>query len=146
LLCYLGPADRDEVLREAAQLCDESGADLSVVLPVIDARLPDGCCGIQGEHWRRLMNEETRDAAERAERLLEGWGRPPSNLVVEVGASVSDVVSRAAERLGCDVVAVSRKRRRWSTSGLPRRELQALDRATPGTVLELAGTGRAELV
>jgi hypothetical protein len=84
--------------------------------------------------------------ADRAERLLEGWGCPPTNLVVDVGASVGDVVSRAAERFGCDVIAVARKRRRWSTRGLSRRELQALDRATPGTVLELAGTGRAQPV
>ena len=146
LLCYLGPADRDEVLREAAQLCDESGAELSVVVPVIDAPVPDGCCGIQGEHWRRLMDEETQDAAERAERLLRGWGCPPANLVVDVGASVGDVVSRAAHRFGCDVVAVGRKRRRWSTRGLSRRERRALNRATPGTVLELAGTGRGEPV
>lgn len=74
MLCYLGSAESDDVLRGAVELCEESGAELSVLLPVIDSPVPGGCCGIQGEHWRRLMDDETRNAAERAERALTAWG------------------------------------------------------------------------
>ena len=143
MLCYLGSAESDDVLRRAVELCEESGAELSVLLPVIDSPVPDGCCGIQGGHWRRLMDDETRNAAERAERVLKAWGCPPQNVVVEVGPSISDIAVRVAARFGCDVVAVESKRRRWSTSGLPRQQLKELHRLAPGRVLELPGTARS---
>jgi nucleotide-binding universal stress UspA family protein len=145
LLCYLGSADSDEVLREAAKLCSDSSAELSVLLPFVDAPVPDGCCGIQGEHWRRLMDEQTRDAADRAERLLTAWGCPPVNVAIQTGTSIRDIALRAATRYGCDVVAVGRRRRRWSFGGLPRRELKELHRAAPERVLELPATGRSAL-
>ena len=53
LLCYLRSAQSDDALRQVADLCARTGAELSVVMPVIDAAIPDGCCGIQGEQWRR---------------------------------------------------------------------------------------------
>jgi len=146
MLCYLRPAEADQVLREAVALCEESGAKLSVLFPVVDAPVPDGCCGIQGEHWRRLMDEETRNAAGRAEQLLRAWGCPPANVAVQAGPSIYDIVLLAASRYGCDVIAVRRRRRRWSIGGLPRRELRELHRAAPGRILELSGTGRWALV
>jgi hypothetical protein len=85
------------------------------------------------------MDEETRDDAERVARLLGSCGRPPANVAIEAGPSIRDVVLRVAERFGCDVVAVSRKRRPWSTGGIPRRLLKDLRRAAPGRVLELRG-------
>jgi hypothetical protein len=137
LLCYLGTGDNEQLLRQAAELCERSGAELSLVLPVIDGAVPDGCCGIQGEHWRRLTDEDTRDTAQRAGRLLERLGAPPVNIAIEVGPSLADIASRAAERCGCDFIAIGRKRAPWSSGGLSRRKLQALRRTQPHGVVEL---------
>jgi nucleotide-binding universal stress UspA family protein len=137
LLCHFGSAQSDGVLRQAAELCAGCGAQLSVVMPVVDATVPDGCCGIQGEQWRRLMDEDAREAMQRAVRLLQGLGCAPVNVALEVGPSVAAIAQQAAARFGCDVVAVSRRRWPWST-GLSRRQAEKVRRAGSSRVVELA--------
>jgi nucleotide-binding universal stress UspA family protein len=137
LLCYFGSAESD--LRQAAALCESAGARLSVVLPVVDAPLAGGCCGIQGEHWQRLMHADTRDALERARRLLESIHSRPVNVAVEAGSSVTEALQQAARRWACDVVAVRRKRRPWS-GGLSRRRVKALRRSLDLEVIELGNS------
>ena len=143
LLCYLGSGESDEILRQAAELCTASGARLSVLLPVVDTAVPDGCCGVQGEHWRRMMDEETKAAAARAEQRLTTFGCPPANVTIDVGPSMTEIALAAAARLGCDAIGVGRKRRPWS-GGLSRRRLEALRRAAPGTVIELTAAAARE--
>jgi nucleotide-binding universal stress UspA family protein len=116
VLCYLGSAIRERV--EAAQLCQTSGARLSLVLPIVDTVVPRGCCGIQGEQWRDLAREATCDAARDVARLLDAHGCPPVNVEIEVGASVDEIAARAAARYGCDAIAIARRRRPWSRWGL----------------------------
>jgi len=136
-LYYLGSADNEQLLRQAAELCQASGAGLSLVLPVVDGAVPDGCCGIQGEHWRRLIDEDTHDTAQRAARILEAVGCSPANVAVEVGPSLADIAARTADRYGCDVMAIGRKRRPWSSAGASRRQVNELRAASPLDVLEL---------
>jgi hypothetical protein len=139
LLCYFGSAN-DHVLGDAAALSRSAGARLSVVLPVVDAPVPDGCCGIQGQQWQRLMDEESRAALEGAVRRLESLDCPVANAAIEVGDSLADVVQRCLTGWGCDVVAVSPKRRPWSTGGLSRHGLEALRDNVTGAVVELRGS------
>jgi hypothetical protein len=136
LLCYLRSAQSDNVLRQVADLCARRGAQLSVVMPVIDAAIPDGCCGIQGEQWRRITDEDSRDAMRRAVQLLDSLGCSPANAAVEVGPSVPEIARRAAARCACDVIAVTAKRHRWSSAGLSRRQLKWLRHAEPREVIE----------
>jgi nucleotide-binding universal stress UspA family protein len=136
-LYYLGSAHDERLLQQAAELCESSGAELSLVLPIVDGAVPDGCCGIQGDHWRRLTDEDTRGAARRAARVLEGLGCPPVNIAVESGPSLADIAARTAARYGCDVIAVGRKRRPWSTAGVSRRQVNELRAACPQHVVEL---------
>jgi hypothetical protein len=86
-----------------------------VVMPVVDAAIPDGCCGIQGEQWRRLTDEDSRDAMRHAVDLLESLGCAPANAAIEVGPSVPEIAHRAAARCGCAAIAVSIKRYPWSS-------------------------------
>jgi hypothetical protein len=137
LLLYLGSGKNDEVLHRAAELCEHSGAQLSVALPVVDAAIPRGCCGIQGEQWRSMMDEETRESALRAMRLLQGLGCTPASVDIEVGSSIPDIAQQAGTRCSCDVIAVSAKRRPWSMGGLSRRQIKRIRRAGPIQVLEL---------
>jgi sugar phosphate isomerase/epimerase len=137
LLCYLRPARSDAVLRQVAELCAERGTSLSVVMPVIDAAIPDGCCGVQGEQWRRLTDEDSRDALRRAVHILESLGCAPADAAIEVGPSVPEIAQRAAARCGCDAIAVSAKRHPWSSGGLSRRQLDRLRTAQPRDVIEL---------
>jgi nucleotide-binding universal stress UspA family protein len=137
ILCYLGSGESDDVLRQAAQLSRASGARLSVLIPVVEVAVPDGCCGVQGEHWRRLMDDETRAAARHAERVLTALGCPPANVIVDGGRAISAIALEAAERLGADAIAVGCKRRPWS-GGLSRRQLVRLRRAARGRIVELA--------
>jgi len=108
-----------------------------MVVPVIDAAIPSGCCGIQGEHWRQITDAATRDAAQHAVELLEALGCPPANVTIEVGDSVPEIAQRTAARYACDVVAVSRKRWPWSTGGMSGRQFDKLRRAVSGDVLGL---------
>jgi hypothetical protein len=137
LLCYLRPARSDGMLRQVAELCAKRRASLSVVMPVVDAAIPDGCCGIQGEQWRRLTDEDSRDAMRHAVDLLESLGCAPANAAIEVGPSVAEIAQRAAARCGCDAIAVSAKRHAWSSGGLSRRQLERLRNAAPREVIEL---------
>jgi nucleotide-binding universal stress UspA family protein len=118
VLCYLGSATRERVVREAAELCQRSGARLSLVLPIVDTVVPRGCCGIQGEQWRDLVGEATRDAARDVARLLDTYGCRPANVEIEVGPSVDEIAARAAARYDCDTIAIARRRRPWSRWGL----------------------------
>jgi nucleotide-binding universal stress UspA family protein len=138
LLFYLGRTQSDDTLRSVAELCRRNDAQLSVVLPVVDAAVPSGCCGIDGEQWRRLMDEEDQAAGQRAVRLLESFGCSPNDVAIEVGRSVPDIAREAAERRACDLVAVSRKRWPWSAGGLSRRQLRQLRRGGANAVLELS--------
>jgi nucleotide-binding universal stress UspA family protein len=136
-LYYLGSAHDERLLQQAAELCEGSGAELTLVLPIVDGAVPGGCCGIQGEHWRRLTDEDTRDAAQRAVQVLEGLGCQPVNVAVEVGPSLADIAARTAARYGCDVIAIGRKRRPWSSAGVSRRQVNELRAACPQEVVEL---------
>jgi hypothetical protein len=107
-------------------------------MPVIDAAIPNGCCGIQGEHWRRLIDDDIRDAAQRAVRALQGLGCAPVNIAVEVGPSLADIAARTAARYGCDVIAVGQKRRPWSSAGASLRQVNELRAACTQDVVELA--------
>jgi nucleotide-binding universal stress UspA family protein len=118
VLCYLGSAIRERLVREAAELCQASGAKLSLVLPIVDTTVPDGCCGIQREQWRALAGEATRDAARELARMLDAYGCPPVNVDIEAGPSVDEIAERAAARYGCDAIAIGRRRRPWSRWGL----------------------------
>ena len=139
LLCQVGSAQSDQMLRQAADLCEASGALISVVLPVVDGPLPKGCCGVQGDHWLRLMNEAMQDGLVGAVAQLAAFGCRPEDAAVEAGPSVTQIVYQAASRRGCDVVAVGRKRRPWSAGGLSRRQLNKLRRGTTLDVVELRG-------
>jgi hypothetical protein len=145
-LYYLGSAANKQLLRQAAELCASAGAELSLVLPIVDEAVPDGCCGIQGSHWRRLIDEDIRDAAHRAARLLEGVGCSPANVAVEVGPSLADIAARTADRFGCDVLAIGRKRRPWSITGASRRQINELRAACSLHIVELAPGRRYESV
>ncbi|MEN3280219.1 MAG: hypothetical protein V7607_1359 [Solirubrobacteraceae bacterium] len=136
LYCLGSPHD-EELLRQAAELCKNCRADLSLVVPIVDGAVPDGCCGIRGEHWRRLIDEDTRDAARSAARALEGLGCAPVNIAVEIGPSLADIAARTAARYGCDAIAVGRKRRPWSSAGASRRQLNELRAACTQDVVEL---------
>jgi hypothetical protein len=133
-MCYLHSANSDATLRQVADLCAVLDARLSVVMPVIDTAIPDGCCGIQGEHWRRLTDEDSRDAMRRAVALLDSPARQRGD---RGGPSVPETARRAAARCACDVTAVSAKRYPWSSAGLSRRQLKRLRRAAPREVVEL---------
>jgi hypothetical protein len=137
LYCLGSPHD-EQLLRQAAELCKSCGADLSLVVPIVDGAVPDGCCGIQGEHWRRLIDDDIRDAAQRAVRALQGLGCAPVNIAVEVGPSLADIAARTAARYGCDVIAVGQKRRPWSSAGASRRQVNELRAACTQDVVELA--------
>lgn len=138
LLLYLGPGKNDEVLQRATELCEHSGAQLSVALPVVDGAIPSGCCGIQGEQWRSMMDEDTRESAQRAMRRLQSLGCTPASVDIEVGSSIADIAQRAGARCSCDVIAVPPKRRPWSSDGLSRRQIEKIRRAGPIELLELA--------
>jgi|tagenome__1003787_1003787.scaffolds.fasta_scaffold20915322_3 nucleotide-binding universal stress UspA family protein len=135
LLCYASPYD-DGVLGQVAELCRASRASLNVVLPVLDVAAADGCCGIQGDHWQRIMGEADHEARLRALDLLDQLGCPPQQIDVEVGHSLPEIAQRAAERGGCDAIAVGRRRWPWS-SGLTRRQLTKLRAQATVDVLEL---------
>jgi hypothetical protein len=137
LLCHVRPARSDAMLRQVADLCAERGASLSIVMPVIDAAIPDGCCGIQGEQWRRITDEDSRDDMRRAVQLLESLGCAPADAAIEVGPTVPEIAQRAAARCGCDAIAVSAKRHPWSSGGLSRRQLNRLRNAQPREVIVL---------
>ena len=137
LLCYLRPAGSEALLRQVADLCTERGASLSVVMPVIDAAIPDGCCAIQGEHWRRITDEDSRDDMRRAVDLLARLGCAPAHATIDVGPSVPEIARRAAARCGCDAIAVGAKRHPWSTGGFSRRQLAGLREAQPRAAIEL---------
>jgi hypothetical protein len=55
-------------------------------MPVIDAAIPDGCCGIQGEHWRRITDEGSPDdmrlSRRQLDRLREAHPREAIALIV----------------------------------------------------------------
>jgi hypothetical protein len=136
LLCYSSPYD-DQILGQAAELCRASRSTLHVVLPVVDVAAADGCCGIQGEHWQRLMDDADRDAKLHAIERLEQLGCRQPHVDIELGRSVPEIAQRAAQRIGCDAIAVARRRWPWS-SGLSQRQLTRLRAATTLDVLELA--------
>ena len=125
LLCLPGASRDDPAVQRAAELCRTPGARLSVIVPVVDAAAPRGCCGIQGEHWRTLLDEQTAEGVARAAGQLEHLGCR-ADIEIEVGVSVRDIVLAATERLGCDLVVVSRRRRPWSGWGLSRRQMNTL--------------------
>ena len=129
LLCLGGASDDDPAVPRAAALCRETGARLSVVVPIVDATAPRGCCGIQGEHWRTLLDEQTAEDLRRVARQLEQLCCRPDDVAIEVGASMPEIVTGTLQRLGCDLVLVSRRRRPWSGWGLSRRQLNALGAA-----------------
>jgi hypothetical protein len=54
-------------------------------MPVIDMAVPDGCCGIQGDDWRRLTDEDFRDAMRRAVAVLDSLGCSPASAAIGVG-------------------------------------------------------------
>jgi hypothetical protein len=137
LLCYFGSASNDHVLRPAAALSHRAGARLSVVLPVVNAPIPDGCCGIQGRQWQRMVDEDSRAALRSAVRLLESLECRPVNAALELGDSLASIVQGCVTRWGCDVVAVSPKRRAWSTGGVSRGGLEELRRSVRCAVVEL---------
>lgn len=126
LLCLAGTSEEDPAVPRAAELCRESGARLSIVVPLVDVAAPRGCCGIQGEHWSTLLDEQTAEDVGRVTRLLEHLGCRAEDVEIEVGPSVREIVLAATERLGSDLVVVSRRRRPWSGWGLSRRELRSL--------------------
>jgi hypothetical protein len=136
LLCCPGSTGDDRLLTEVAALCSARGARLSVVLPMVDAAVPRGCCGIQGDHWRRIIDQDARDALRRTARHLTSLGAHPEHVALEPGPSVPEVVDQAATRWGCTIVAVAGKRRLWS-AGLPRRQLRALRRRGGRELVEL---------
>ena len=137
LLCYASPYGGDRLLSKVAALCEEREARLSVLLPVIDEAPPRACCGIQGEQWGRLVDEDARDALRQAARRLTDLGVDPERLVLEAGPSIPEVVERAAAQWGCTIVAAARKRRPWS-GGLSRRQLTALRRDVGRELVELS--------
>jgi hypothetical protein len=145
LYCF-GSGDNEPLLRQAAELCRRSDVKLSLVLPIIDDVVPDGCCGIQADHWRRLVDDDLGDAAQRAVRFLQRSGCPPVNVAVEVGPSLGDIAARTAARHGCDVIAVGRKRRPWSSAGASRRQVNELRAASRLEVVELVPDRRSGVV
>jgi hypothetical protein len=148
LLCDSCSPANDHVLRRAAEMSHGSGARLSLVLPVLDTPVPDGCCGIQGRQWQHLMEEDERAALRSAVRRLESLDSQPAHAAIEVGDSLADIVQRCLTSWGCDVVAVGPKRRPWSTGGLSRRGVEALRHGVDCAVVELsaaAGDGEPRL-
>ena len=133
LLCYLATAEGDDALRAASALADVSGAELTVVLPVLGGASARTCCGIQPAAWDRMLDEDTQAAARRASDAL---GR---DVWVETGRSLESVLGRVAGERGCDVVALPRKRRPWSTGGWSRRVARRITRRTGLPTIALGG-------
>jgi nucleotide-binding universal stress UspA family protein len=136
LLCCPGSTGDDRLLSEVTALCSARGARLSVVLPMVDAAVPRGCCGIQGDHWQRIIDQDARNALTRTARRLTSLGARPEHVALEAGPSIPEVVEQAATRWDCTIVAVAGKRRLWS-AGLPRRQLKALRRSGGRELVEL---------
>ena len=136
LLCCPSSTGDDRLLTEVTALCATRGARLSVVLPVVDAAVPRGCCGIQGDHWRRIIDQDARSALRRTARLLTSLGAHPEHVALEAGPSLPEVIEQAATRWGCTIVAVAGKRRLWSV-GLSRRQLKTLRRVGGRELVEL---------
>lgn len=128
LLCLVEASDNDPAVARAAQLCRNSGAKLSVVIAVVDAAAPRGCCGVQGDRWRKLLDDETAERVRHAALELDHLCCRPEAVEIEVGPSVGDIVVAATDRLGCDRVVVSRRPRLWSGWGLSGRQLASLRR------------------
>jgi nucleotide-binding universal stress UspA family protein len=139
LLCFPNSSGNDRLLTEVTALCAARSARLSLVLPVVDAAVPRGCCGIQADHWRRIVDEDARDALRHATRLLTSLGADPEHIALETGPSIPEVVARAATRWDCTIVAVAGRRRLWST-GLSRRQLKALRRSAGRELIELGSS------
>jgi hypothetical protein len=136
LLCCPSSTGDDRVLIEVAALCSARDARLSVVVPMVDAAVPSGCCGIQADHWRRIIDQDARIALQRTARHLTSLGTHPEHVALEVGPSIHDVVEHTATRWDCTIVAVAGKRRLWS-AGLSRRQLRALRRSGGRELVEL---------
>ena len=129
LLCLVGVSERDPAIAQTADLCRASGAKLSVIVPVIDAVAAGGCCGIQGDHWQRLLDEQTAEAVRDAVAQLARLRCRPETVEIVVGRSIAEVVEVSSSRLGCDRVVVNRRHRPLSGSGLSRRQVASLRRA-----------------
>lgn len=145
LLCYLASRGGDSVLGDGLGLAENLSARLTVVLPVVEVPLSRGCCGIQPAHWERLLEEDTRAAADRASKVLRGAGMVGEVSIVR-GSSITNILSLCAARSGCDLIAVPAKAHPWSTGGLSRRIVRAVRRGTSCQVIELARAGQSALV
>jgi len=82
------------------------------------------------------MDEADREARLHALDRLDQLGCRPQHVDVEVGHSLPAIAQSAAERGGCDAIAVGRRRWPWS-SGLSRRQLAKLRAGPTFHVLEL---------
>jgi hypothetical protein len=103
---------------------------------MVDAAVPRGCCGIQADQWRRIIDQDARNALKRTARHLTSLGAHPEHVALEAGPSIQDVVEHTATRWDCTIVAVAGKRRLWS-AGLSRRQLRALRRSGGRELVEL---------
>jgi hypothetical protein len=120
-------------LLDAARLAAETGAHLTVVVPV--ATPPSGrrCCGISGGSWRRLMCEVAEE--EDVPRALALLGEPPptTEVVVRAGLTEAAILAAEAQARGCDAIVLPHAARR------ARRTLQ---RQTTCPVLDLSARAR----
>jgi len=128
----------DDTLAALAAHSATSKARVSVALVFIGGPAADGCCGIQGPHWERLMDEHSRQALDDVTTRLKRLGCHPVATAVETASSFAEAVIRCVDRWHCDAVMVPAKRHPWSGDGLSRRHLSALRQAAPCEVTELS--------
>jgi nucleotide-binding universal stress UspA family protein len=135
LLCCLGAEASDDALRRVTALSE--GAKLSVVVPVVETRTAEGCCGIGSSQWERLMDEHSADALRSVVARLESLGRSPAHAEVVAGRSLPEILEQCVAAWDCDAAALSAKRRPWSTRGISRRRMRALRRRLRCECVEL---------
>jgi hypothetical protein len=87
---------------------------------VVDEAVARGCCGIQGDVWRRLVDDDARHALRKAAQTLRRLDCGPEEAALQTGASVEAIITQAAAEWNCDVVAAQIKRRPWSVGLSPR--------------------------
>lgn len=141
LLCYRRCPAGDVALVRAAELATETGARLTVLVPLLEVDRSPRCCGIQGKQWRSLVRGALREELEHAAKVLAD---PGVELALGEGPTIAAAVAGYAERNGCDLVGLP-DGGLWSRAGTPRRELREIERRAPGRVIRLVPGARVRL-
>lgn len=105
LIPYRPSRRSDRAIRAAAELARESGAQLTVLAPVVSQEKGTRCCGIQGERWVQMLREAADDDLERARKALDGGSR--AAFATAEGEAFHEVVKQFAREYGCDLTVMA---------------------------------------